>query len=93
LTNSSGTVPGIVWPDIPAAPDADLLGLLFQIEQAQLWPAERLRDAQPVQLCSLLRHAHSDVRFRCVRVDDPSRRALNAMRLVKSLVVRLSSVT
>jgi hypothetical protein len=60
-SNSPGTIPGIVWSDIPAAPDAGLLGLLFQIERTQWWPAGRLRNARLMQARSLLRHANSNV--------------------------------
>jgi len=55
--------PGIVWPDIPVAPDAHLLALLFQLDQTQWWPLERLRGAQLSQLRPLLRHAYTHSAF------------------------------
>jgi phenylacetate-CoA ligase len=39
------------------------LSLLFQLEQAQWWPAGRLRDRQQAQLKQLLRHATAHVPF------------------------------
>jgi phenylacetate-CoA ligase len=54
---------GIVWPETLVSPDAAVLGLLFQLEQTQWWPLERLRDAQLTQLRVLLRHAYSHSAF------------------------------
>lgn len=56
-------VPGIAWPAVPGATGAALLALLFQLEQTQWWPAERLRLAQRRQLALLLDHARAQVPF------------------------------
>ncbi len=48
---------GIAWPAVPEGPGAAVLGILFQLEQTQWWPAERLREAQHGQLAALLDHA------------------------------------
>jgi phenylacetate-CoA ligase len=59
----------IVFPAVPAGLDGSLLALLYQLEQTQWWPAERLRDAQLAQLRSLLRHAHSNVPYHREHMD------------------------
>lgn len=56
-------VPGIAWPALPAASGAALLGILFQLEQTQWWPADRLRLAQRRQLAALVAHARDRVPF------------------------------
>lgn len=56
-------VPGIAWPALPGPAGAALLALLFQLEQTQWWPAERLRMAQRRQLSALLAHARDRVPF------------------------------
>lgn len=61
--NGKHGFPGIVWPDIHAAPDAGVLALLFQLEQTQWWPLERIRAAQLSQLRALLRHAYTHSAF------------------------------
>lgn len=61
MTQTPSAIPGIVWPDFPAAPDAELLALLFQLEQTQWWPSERVREAQLLQIRLLARHAFSHV--------------------------------
>ncbi len=48
---------GITWPAVPNIKSSVLLTLLFQLEQSQWWPLERLRDAQFRQAEMLLRHA------------------------------------
>ncbi|MEO3470748.1 hypothetical protein AAFN86_02695 [Roseomonas sp. CAU 1739] len=55
--------PGVVWPALPDAPGAALLAILFQLEQSQWWPAERLELAQRRQLSALLAHARDRVPF------------------------------
>lgn len=62
LTIVSAT-PGIAWPALPDAPGAALLAILFQLEQSQWWPAERLQQAQRRQLSVLLSHSRDQVPF------------------------------
>lgn len=59
----TSAVPGISWPALPGPTGAALLALLFQLEQTQWWPAERLRLAQRRQLDALLAHARAAVPF------------------------------
>jgi phenylacetate-CoA ligase len=56
-------VRGILWPAISDQTGNILLSLLFQLEQSQWWPAERLRDAQFRQAAMLLRHAYKTVPY------------------------------
>ncbi len=56
-------MPGIAWPAVPAASGATLLAILFQLEQTQWWPQERLAHAQRRQLSALLAHARDQVPF------------------------------
>lgn len=56
-------VPGIDWPALPGAQGAALLAILFQLDQSQWWPEERLRHAQRRQLAALLAHARDQVPF------------------------------
>jgi phenylacetate-CoA ligase len=58
----------MVWPRVHAAPDAALLALSFQLEQTQWWPAERLLEAQLLQLRALLRHAYAHAPFHRARM-------------------------
>lgn len=57
------SVPGIIWPAIPKLNSNILLTLLFQLEQSQWWPPERLRAAQFRQASHLLRHAFESVTY------------------------------
>lgn len=57
------SIPGLVWPAVPAAAAARQLALLQQLEQSQWWPAEALRAQQDRQLSVLLRHAAASVPF------------------------------
>ncbi|MBR0681892.1 phenylacetate--CoA ligase family protein [Roseomonas eburnea] len=59
----ASAVPGIAWPALPGPSGAALLAILFQLEQTQWWPAERLRLAQRRQLAALLAHARDHVPF------------------------------
>lgn len=56
-------VPGMVWPGLPGPSGAALLAILFQLEQTQWWPEDRLRLAQRRQLGVLLAHAREQVPF------------------------------
>jgi phenylacetate-CoA ligase len=51
------SLPGITWPAVPDAATAAALAVLWQLEQSQWWPAERLAAAQEQQLAALLAHA------------------------------------
>ena len=53
----------IVWPAAVSPRGMATLSLLFQLEQTQWWPADRLRDRQQAQLQRLLRHAAVHVPF------------------------------
>jgi phenylacetate-CoA ligase len=53
----------IVWPAAVSPRGMASLSLLFQLEQTQWWPADRLRDRQQAQLKRLLRHAAEHVPF------------------------------
>ena len=56
-------MPGIAWPAVPVASGATLLAILFQLDQTQWWPPERLEQAQRRQLAALLAHARDQVPF------------------------------
>ncbi len=57
------SVSGVAWPALPGAGGSALLALLFQYEQTQWWPPERLREQQFRQLHALLSHAAATVPF------------------------------
>ena len=63
-------VQGIVWPAISDQTGSILLTLLFQLEQSQWWPPERLRAAQFGQAGKLLRHAFESVPFYTKSLDE-----------------------
>ncbi len=63
MSDTPTAIPGILWPRVHAAPNAAILALLFELEQTQWWPAERLREAQLQQARALLRHAYSHTEF------------------------------
>ncbi|MCW8828929.1 MAG: phenylacetate--CoA ligase family protein [Gammaproteobacteria bacterium] len=52
---------GIAWPALPAANAAGRLATLFQLEQSQWWPQERLWQHQLQQAQLLLRHSVAHV--------------------------------
>ena len=56
-------VPGFVWPRVVEGPPAELRALLYQLDESQWWPADRLRQAQFRQLHTLLSHAACHVPF------------------------------
>ena len=57
------TFPGAVWPAVPEPAGAVLLSLLFQLEQSQWLPADRLRALQLRQFGALLKHAWETVPY------------------------------
>jgi phenylacetate-CoA ligase len=64
------SVRDIVWPALVVGGGATALGLAFQLEQSQWWPAEELRAHQYRQLAALLRHARATVPFYQKRLAD-----------------------
>jgi phenylacetate-CoA ligase len=56
-------MPGIDWPVVPAARAALVLGMLYQLEQSQWWPAEVMARHQFRQLDTLVAHAAATVPF------------------------------
>jgi len=86
-------VAGVAWPAIPSARGAQLLSLLYQFEQTQWWPAERLLEYQLRQIQQLLRHAAATVPFYRARLAeagiDPARGlTLDAFRALPLLTRR-----
>jgi phenylacetate-CoA ligase len=61
IPNSAAS--GIAWPALPRTRNAKLLALLYQFEQSQWWPAEKLEQLQLGQLSALLSHACHHVPF------------------------------
>jgi phenylacetate-CoA ligase len=61
-------VSGIEWPALPIGPNATLLAVMFQLEQSQWWPPEKLAAAQERQLLAVLRHAAKTVPFQARRL-------------------------
>lgn len=59
----TSNVPGIHWPAVVGARDADVLALLFQMESTQWLSAEALRERQDRQLGALLDHARRHCAF------------------------------
>jgi phenylacetate-CoA ligase len=47
----------LLWPAAPSPAAAQLLSLLYQLDQSQWWPADALAQAQLVQLARLFAHA------------------------------------
>ena len=56
-------VSGIVWPALAEGHGAQLLALLWQFEQIEHWPAERLLQHQLQQLALVIDHACRTVPF------------------------------
>lgn len=51
--------PELLWPAVASPDAAQLLALLYQLEQSQFWPAATLERAQHLQLARLLAHARA----------------------------------
>ena len=60
---AQATLPGLAWPGLATQHGANLLALLFQLEQSQWWRPDQLRDHQFTQLASLVRHALNTVPY------------------------------
>jgi phenylacetate-CoA ligase len=56
-------IDGIKWPALPAPNASGRLAALFQLEQSQWWPAEKLREHQFQQLEALLAHSVEHVPY------------------------------
>jgi phenylacetate-CoA ligase len=57
------SVEGIRWPALPAVAAASRLAVLFQLEQSQWWPLEKIRQRQFTQINTLLRHCVAHVPY------------------------------
>lgn len=57
------TIQGIDWPALPATAGACRLAAVFQMEQSQWWPEEKIRKHQFKQVDALLRHAVKHVPY------------------------------
>lgn len=62
--------PGLDWPAIPAGANAMLLAVMYQLEQSEWWPPDKIAAAQAEQLLALLRHAVETVPFHARRLRD-----------------------
>src|SRR5688572_30892394 len=60
--------PGLDWPAIPAGANALLLAVMYQLEQSEWWPPDRIAAAQTEQLLAVLRHAADTVPFHAQRL-------------------------
>ena len=71
------SVTGLAWPGLPGASGTKVLALMFQLEQSQWWPPERLLESQFRQLAEVVRHAFETVPFYRQRFEaagiDPNR--------------------
>lgn len=56
-------LPHILWPAVPNPAGAQLLALLFQLQDSQWWPTEKLEAEQFRQLHGLLAHARETIPF------------------------------
>jgi phenylacetate-CoA ligase len=70
LLTVNSAIGGIAWPGIPAANGANLLAILFQLEQSQWWSPEEMLRHQRDQLQALLGHARTHVPFYRERLRD-----------------------
>ncbi len=57
------TIPGVLWPALPAGEGQQYLALLYQLEQSQWWTPEQIQTFQFKQLQMLLQHAAQFVPF------------------------------
>mgnify|MGYP007063420485 CR=1 FL=1 len=60
---------GIGWPAVPGREGASLLAVLFQLEQSQWWPAEKLRAHQLGQIEHLCNFAHRHITYFSERLE------------------------
>lgn len=85
---------GIAWPALPPARASAVLAILFQLEQSQWWPAERLETAQRRQMARLLEHARAQVPVYAERLAkfNPAETALNAERWADLPILRRADI-
>ncbi len=62
-------IEGIGWPAVPGREGASLLAVLFQLEQSQWWPAEKLRVHQLGQIERLCNFARQHIPYLKRRLD------------------------
>src|SRR5262249_27995094 len=72
---------GALWPALPSQRGAALIALLFQLEETQWWPAEKLIDHQLLQLQALLCHAWETVPYYRMRLGGAGFRPGGALSL------------
>ena len=60
----------IDWPALPGREGAMLLSVLFQLEQSEWWPAEKLRTHQFGQIERLCKFARLNIPYLAARLDD-----------------------
>ncbi|MDP1708752.1 MAG: hypothetical protein Q8L89_06780 [Gammaproteobacteria bacterium] len=63
MTQFLSHLPHILWPAAPSPAGAQLLALLFQLQDSQWWPANKLEAGQFRQLHGLLAHAWETIPF------------------------------
>ena len=63
LSQFRSTVPGVLWPALPAGEGQQYLALLYQLEQSQWWTPKQIQIFQFRQLQILLQHAMQHVPF------------------------------
>lgn len=52
-----------IWPALPSPRASAILAMLYQMEQSQFWPPEKVLEQQYRQINVLVRHAHRSVPF------------------------------
>jgi len=57
------SIAGLAWPGLGTEHGANLLALLYQMEQSQWWTPEQLRNNQLRQLAPLVQHAFNTVPY------------------------------
>lgn len=64
------SLPGLAWPGLATQHDANLMALLYQLEQSQWWSPDQLRDHQFRQLTGLVQHVLNTVPYYRERYQD-----------------------
>ena len=67
--HTRSAIDGIGWPAVPGREGASLLAVLFQLEQSQWWPAEKLRTHQLGQIDRLCNFAYQHIPFLKARLE------------------------
>ncbi len=76
-------IEGLDWPAVPDQRGGAVLSILFQFEQSQWWPAEKIAAQQFGQLRRLLDHARATVPFYRDRLDAAPKGGLGAAAWAK----------